>query len=280
MATRQGEKVLLDGVGKYNRADRLEKVESVEHVTLLDPLDFQSQLEELRTLKDGWYDGQGVAPPADGAGLARRRDSATIIPMPSRCLCLPGRRGSVRLEWPFARKDVSLEIDLRRAEPANGIACDLDTDDEEARSFNLNAGWRLGLDGGTAPGPERSRIMTEETLLLRQINPTFIKLGRVTSAAFRPTPKDQQKLSVYDGDKITAAASFVALSRAELESVGVLAVTVGESHRPGSAGQVQPRRLPRARRDRLHRPRGQPCEKKGKQLRDLAETLAAGCRQE
>ena len=40
-------KVQIDGVGRFNRNERLQGIESVEHVTLLDPLDFQSQLEEL-----------------------------------------------------------------------------------------------------------------------------------------------------------------------------------------------------------------------------------------
>lgn len=63
---RQGVKVQLDGVGNFNRSERLQKIEAVEHVTLLDPLDFQSQLEELKVLKDGWLDGKGYAPPAEG----------------------------------------------------------------------------------------------------------------------------------------------------------------------------------------------------------------------
>lgn len=46
--------------------------------------------------------------------------------------------------------------------------------------------------------------MTEATLLLRQIHPTFIQYGRVTSQAFRPTPKDEDQLSVDNGDMITA----------------------------------------------------------------------------
>ena len=45
--------------------------------------------------------------------------------------------------------------------------------------------------------------MTPETQLLRQINPSFIKKGRITSQVFSPTPKDKKKLSVYDGDLIT-----------------------------------------------------------------------------
>ena len=42
--------------------------------------------------------------------------------------------------------------------------------------------------------------MTPDTLLLRQIHPSFMQYGRVTSLAFRPTPKDEGFLSVGDGD--------------------------------------------------------------------------------
>ena len=50
--------------------------------------------------------------------------------------------------------------------------------------------------------------MNSQTLLLRQIHPSFIQQGRVTSQAFRPTPKDEMKLSVYDGDQMTPEEAF------------------------------------------------------------------------
>lgn len=71
--------------------------------------------------------------------------------------------------------------------------------------------------------------MNSETLLLRQINPSFIQNGRVTSQAFRPTPKDENKLSVYDGDQITPEASWQHFTLNPLcHSVGVMAVSQGQ----------------------------------------------------
>ena len=68
--------------------------------------------------------------------------------------------------------------------------------------------------------------MNSDTLLLRQINPSFVQNGRVTSQAFRPTPKDENKLSVYDGDQITAEASWQHFTSNPLcRSVGVMAVS-------------------------------------------------------
>jgi hypothetical protein len=71
--------------------------------------------------------------------------------------------------------------------------------------------------------------MNSDTLLLRQINPTFLQSGRVTSQAFRPTPKDESLLSVYDGDLITAERAWEHFSNIPgCRSTGVLAVTVTE----------------------------------------------------
>jgi hypothetical protein len=71
--------------------------------------------------------------------------------------------------------------------------------------------------------------MTDATLLLRQVHPSFIQAGHVTSQAFRPTPKDELLLSVYDGDQLSAEESWKHFTSQEhCTSVGVLAVTVGE----------------------------------------------------
>lgn len=71
--------------------------------------------------------------------------------------------------------------------------------------------------------------MNRSTLLLRQVNPSFVQNGRVTSQVFRPTPKDQQQLSVYDGDLTDAPAAYQHYTESlELASDGVLAVTVDE----------------------------------------------------
>lgn len=113
--------------------------------------------------------------------------------------------------------------------------------------------------------------MTETTLLLRQVHPIFIKLGRTTSAAFRPTPKDKQKLSVYDGDMITAAASFVHYRGRKLESAGVLAVTVGECATQELPARSSPEEFPEHAEIDFTGISGNQCEKKGKKLRDAAE---------
>lgn len=86
--------------------------------------------------------------------------------------------------------------------------------------------------------------MTEDTLLYRQINPSWIQLGRVTSQAFRPTPKDQALLSVYDGDQISAEGAWRHFTAAGFGSVGVLAVEVNECIGLGLEARPDPAPFP------------------------------------
>lgn len=71
--------------------------------------------------------------------------------------------------------------------------------------------------------------MTPDALLLRQIHPNFIQDGRVTSQAFRPTPKDEFLLSVDDGDRITAESSWQRfITNPACKSIGVQALAQAE----------------------------------------------------
>jgi len=67
--------------------------------------------------------------------------------------------------------------------------------------------------------------MRPATLLLRQIHPSFMKDGAPTSQAFHPTPKDKQRLSVDNGDRVEAA---VAYARFTGSSCGVQSVSAAE----------------------------------------------------
>jgi hypothetical protein len=71
--------------------------------------------------------------------------------------------------------------------------------------------------------------MNDATHLLRQVHPAWIQAGRATSQVFRPTPKDQNRLSVHDGDLITPQDAWRHFTEVlGWPSSGVLGVTVGE----------------------------------------------------
>ncbi len=71
--------------------------------------------------------------------------------------------------------------------------------------------------------------MIDTTIVYRQIHPSFVQAGFPTSQAFRPSPKDESKLSVYDGDQITAENAFQHYTNhLNLSSIGVMGLTVAE----------------------------------------------------
>ena len=71
--------------------------------------------------------------------------------------------------------------------------------------------------------------MTPETLLYRQVSATYVQHGEITSQVFKPTVKDNKRLSVYDGSQISAEDAWKhyvqALSHG---SIGVVAVAAQE----------------------------------------------------
>jgi len=90
--------------------------------------------------------------------------------------------------------------------------------------------------------------MRDETRLLRQVHPQFVQQGTPSSQVFRPTPKDEKLLSVYDGDQIDPSDAFEHYTnRLGLDSIGILAVTVGECE----TCELQPRPDPEAFREHV-----------------------------
>ena len=114
--------------------------------------------------------------------------------------------------------------------------------------------------------------MKSDTLLHRQINPSWIQEGRVTSQAFKPTPKVKKQLSVYDGDQISAEEAWHHYTEnLRFPSVGVLAVVVVECQDLGLGVKPDPEPFPEhAVIDFSNLPNAQ-IEKKAKKLRECAQ---------
>ena len=87
--------------------------------------------------------------------------------------------------------------------------------------------------------------MNDNTLLLRQIHPSFIQHDRVTSQVFRPTPKDEKRLSVYGGDQIKPQEAWTHYTDTlGFESTGVMGVTVAECAGLSLPVNPEPERFP------------------------------------
>ena len=114
--------------------------------------------------------------------------------------------------------------------------------------------------------------MTPDTLLFRQVNPSWIKNGRITSQVFKPTPKDKGYLSVYDGDQITAEASWRHYTTdPRNSSVGVFAVTVCECKKYDLCVKHDPDPFPEHMLIKFKGFSRSQIEKKAKRLKEAAE---------
>ncbi len=77
--------------------------------------------------------------------------------------------------------------------------------------------------------PPTSLLTDSHEELLRQVHPSFLRDGRPSSQAFRPTKKDEWMLSVARGSLTTAEAAFRHHSeKLKCASAGTWGITVGE----------------------------------------------------
>lgn len=114
--TGHDEYVLIQGIVRKDRNNRLGRFESIEHVTPLDPLDVTLRLDELAKLEDGWLDGKGKAPAKEklewiAATFESSFDTGLSLPH-----LYPTAEGGVQAEWSLNDWEVSLDIDLEKRE--------------------------------------------------------------------------------------------------------------------------------------------------------------------
>ena len=134
--------VAVKGVLRIDRNGNPKGVDSVEQMTILDPLDIETRLEELAALKDRWLDGKGVA--LDRTGLralseAFEENFASDLPLP---YLYPTPEGGVLAEWTLEPWAVSLEIEIP-SQTAQYQAANLSSDESTDLELNLSdvSGW-------------------------------------------------------------------------------------------------------------------------------------------
>ena len=134
--------VLLQGVVKKDHQDRLKSIETVEHISFLDPLDVTLRLAALALLRDGWLDGLGLAPGKEhldwlAAAFDEYFDAALVLPY-----LYPTAEGNIQAEWSLGAWEVSLEVDLA-ARTAEYQAVQVETSEVHEAELNLRepAAW-------------------------------------------------------------------------------------------------------------------------------------------
>jgi hypothetical protein len=139
-AGRSRHQISVFGVGAYDSWDHLQKVISVDLLDVIKNYAISEKIDEISQLKDGWFDGRGLAPGVDKLADVSERliaDYPDKLPLPR---IVPKQDGNLLLEW-IAEGDPSLDIDLT-ASQASFHAFDVNGEDLE-RDFNLNAaGWQ------------------------------------------------------------------------------------------------------------------------------------------
>lgn len=144
---RDGARVLIEGIGRFNHQNRLSGLDSIERVRTLDPLDVAAQLDDLRNLSDGWADGvqyagnwgKGYGKAPSHAGLdwlsARLADEyPDDLPRP---YIYPTPEGGVQLEWRVGTYDISLEVELE-ARAGDWHNLNMENIEADTRLLNLD----------------------------------------------------------------------------------------------------------------------------------------------
>lgn len=136
-AYRDNRKIVIRGIGRYDRNEKLLGLTLVEHVSLLDELDPGARLNEFKSLKNGWLDGKGIAPThkqLEWLVDAFERHYPDELRLP---YLYPTADGGVQAEWSLGGWEISLEINLdtQQGEWQALQVCD---EHEEFYVLNLN----------------------------------------------------------------------------------------------------------------------------------------------
>lgn len=129
--------ILIRGVGRFNRVEKLLGLSAVEHVAILDDMDPGARLDEFKALKNGWLDGKGVAPAhkqLDWLSTAFQCNYPDGVPLP---YLYPTAEGGVQAEWSLGNWEITLEIDIDKCQ-GQWHALEIESDSVEEESLNLN----------------------------------------------------------------------------------------------------------------------------------------------
>lgn len=135
----------VKGIGSYDSWDRLQRIVSVESLELIKNFALSARLDEIAQVRDGWFEGAGVAPNPASLTLVTEKlvsEYPDRLPLP---ILAPTQDGNMLLEW-NADGDPSLDINLQSLR-ASFHAFGRNEEDIE-RDFNLEnwADWQSLLN--------------------------------------------------------------------------------------------------------------------------------------
>ena len=144
---KKGARVIIEGVGKFDRRNRLVGLDSVEHISILDAMDVGARLDEFRLLKNGWFESKGITPSSEGLDwLTDQFESNYSDELPTPYL-YPTGEGGVQAEWNFSGWELSLDIDLEKKSGYWHVMSH-QTDEDQEHELNLKSldDWKWMAD--------------------------------------------------------------------------------------------------------------------------------------
>lgn len=126
------QKVVIECIAVYTRNGRLDRIGSVEAITILDPRDIGARLQEIAALKPGWCDGEGGR--FDVGELRAVWDllHETYPDELSLPYIYPKPNGELLFEWDTGVGDLSLEYDVSAKRGYLHLMADDEENDRES----------------------------------------------------------------------------------------------------------------------------------------------------
>ena len=121
----------------------LDVTEAPKEVPPRNGIDIRSQLDSMRTMKDGWLEGGGAAPSPGGLDWLAEVFARHYPEGSPRPYLYPTEEGGVQAEWSPSHGRVSLEINLE-SRRGNWFALSLETDNADERQLRCDeaSDWR------------------------------------------------------------------------------------------------------------------------------------------
>jgi len=138
-----GNYIRLKGIAKFNSSSKIVMVETIEHLDILDAGDIEVRLEQISSLKSGWYNGLGTAYDKSQLDLLLSKFNVNysnnlIIPA-----TYPTVEGEIQLEWTTEKIDASLTINLDSLKGEfHSVNFSDQSDSEETFDLNDEASWQ------------------------------------------------------------------------------------------------------------------------------------------
>lgn len=137
-----GQKVLINGIGKFSKNSKLIRLDATEEISLLDHTDPGYRLEELSLLKDGWFEGEGLSLDKQGLiWLSEKLDNNFNVEDIDTYI-FPTLDGNAQLEWSTEIWEISLKINLQKKTGLlHKVNLNDDSDSEIILDLNKDNDW-------------------------------------------------------------------------------------------------------------------------------------------